>query len=274
MRANPVAVFMKRLRPGDVLRRLADVDSETSFSNRGRSRRFEAFARLVDDVSRQASAPIRILDIGGRSAFWEQRGWAGRQDVHIVIANLEAELAACEGDRPAHDNIELHAGDATNLFAFADLSFDIVFSNSVIEHLETFERQAAMAAEVTRLAPQYWVQTPNFWFPVEPHFLTPAWHWLPVSARVALLRRRRWGWRGPCPDRNEARELVREVRLMRGAELRRLFPGATLKRERLGPFVKSFVALQAPASAQPSRPPVAAVGERASPQSPQRVVGS
>jgi hypothetical protein len=235
---------VQRFAPGDALRRLADVDAATSFSNRRRTRRFEAFARLVDDVPRQTSRPLRILDVGGRSGFWEQRGWAGRDDVHVVIVNLESELAACETDQRAYANIELRVGDATNLSDLPDGSFDLAFSNSVIEHLETFERQAAMAAEVRRLAPRYWIQTPNFWFPIEPHFLTPGWHWLPVSARVALLRRRRWGWRGPCPDPNEARELVREVRLMRGSELRRLFPGAKLRRERIGPFVKSFVAVR------------------------------
>jgi hypothetical protein len=235
---------VQRLAPGDALRRLADVDAATSFSNRRRTRRFEAFARLVDDVPRPASGPLRILDVGGRSGFWEQRGWAGREDVHVVIVNLASELAACEADHPAHANIELRVGDATNLAELPDGSFDLAFSNSVIEHLATFENQAAMAAEVRRLAPRYWVQTPNFWFPIEPHFLTPGWHWLPVRVRVALLRRRRWGWRGPCPDPDEARELVREVRLMRGSELRRLFPGAELRRERIGPFVKSFVAVR------------------------------
>ena len=222
---------------GDVMRRLADGRASGSFSNSRRSRRFEAFARLVDGLLDQQSRPVRILDVGGTNLFWEQRGWAGRQDVEVVLLNLEAEP-------PKHENIEPRAGDATNLSEFADLSFDVVFSNSVIEHLGTYEAQAAMAAEVRRVAPVYWVQTPNFWFPVEPHFLTPAWHWLPVDVRVALLRRRRWGWRGPCPEADQARALVREIRLMRGRELRGLFPDATLKEERIGPLVKSFVAVR------------------------------
>jgi len=250
MSSSPVTTYLKRNRPGNFLRRLADVDADQSFSNRRRARRFEAFARLADSLPRDSSRPMRILDVGGRSAFWEQRGWAGRDDIQIVIVNLESELAACESEHPARDNIELCAGDATNLSAMPDRSFDIVFSNSVIEHLETFGRQAAMAREVQRLAPVHWIQTPNFWFPVEPHFLTPAWHWLPVSLRVELLRRRRWGWRGPCPDPVEARALVREVRLMRGAELRRLFPDSTVNPERIGPFVKSFVAVRAPAASR------------------------
>jgi len=234
---RPTTTALRGTRPGDLLRRLAEADRQGSFSNSRRTRRFEAFARLVEELSERRSGPVRILDIGGTNSFWEQRGWAGREDVEIVLVNIAPE-------RRVHENIHPRAGDATDLHEFRDLSFDVVFSNSVIEHLETFERQAAMAREVRRLASRYWVQTPNFWFPVEPHFLTPAWHWLPVRVRVALLRRRRWGWRGPCPDAAEAQALVREVRLMRGGELRALFADATLRAERIGPFVKSFVAVR------------------------------
>jgi hypothetical protein len=224
-------------RPGDLMRRLADQSSYGSFSNSRRARRFEAFAEIVEPLHSRVGRPVRILDIGGTNSFWEHRGWAGRDDVHVVLVNLDAE--ECK-----HANIDPRAGDATDLSEFPNGSFDVVFSNSVIEHLVTFDRQVAMAAEVRRLAHVYWVQTPNFWFPVEPHFLTPAWHWLPVSTRVALLKRRRWGWRGPCPHEEDARAAVREIRLMRRGELRRLFPGAELRPEKIGPLVKSFVAVQ------------------------------
>lgn len=229
---------LRALSPGNVMRRLADQSKSGSFSNHRRSRRFEAFAAIVDAMAANQDRPLRILDIGGTNSFWENRGWGQRKDVEIVLVNLEAE-------ERTHANIDPRAGDATDLSEFPDQSFDIVFSNSVIEHLQTRDRQAAMAREVRRLAPVYWIQTPNFWFPVEPHFLTPAWHYLPVAARVALLRRRQWGWRGPCPDRAEAESLVREIRLMRGRELRRMFPDADLKPEKIGPLTKSFVALKA-----------------------------
>jgi hypothetical protein len=100
-----------------------------------------------------------------------------------------------------------------------------------------------MAAEVRRVATAYWVQTPNFWFPVEPHFLVPAWHWLPEDARVAILRRRGVGWAGRCPDPQRAREVVQEHRLMRRAELARLFPDAVIMGERIGGLTKSWTAL-------------------------------
>src|ERR1700733_15098771 len=99
-----------------------------------------AFARLIDDLSHQNARPVRILDIGGTNAFWEQRGWAGRESVRLVLVNLELEPRV-------HGNIDARVGDATDLSEFPDDAFDVVFSNSVIEHLESFDRQAAMAAE-------------------------------------------------------------------------------------------------------------------------------
>jgi hypothetical protein len=78
---------------------------------------------------------------------------------------------------------------------------------------------------------------------VEPHFLVPAWHWLPEAARVAILRRRGVGWAGRCPDPAVARKVVEEHRLMRRKELARLFPNATLVGEKFGGFTKSWTAL-------------------------------
>lgn len=223
--------------PGNLMRRLASVDTAGSFSNRSRARRFQAFEALVADVVESRAQTVAVLDIGGTNAFWEHRGWAEREDVRVVTVNLVAE-------RQKHDNIEPRVGNATDLGEFDDESFDVVFSNSVIEHLGTFDAQQAMAHEVHRLAPRHWIQTPNYWFPVEPHFLTPGWHYLPEAARVALIRRRRFGWRGPCPDESQARRNVREIRLLRRSELAALFPHSRIVEERFGPLVKSFVAVR------------------------------
>jgi hypothetical protein len=212
------------------LRTLANGSDAGSFSNRMRSRRFELFERLVEPMPR----PLRILDIGGTNEFWEQRGWADRDDVEIVTANLEAE-------EQLHENIHPVVADATDLSRYDDASFDITFSNSVIEHLFMYDAQAAMAREVQRVGKAYWVQTPNYWFPVEPHFLVPGWQWLPEQARIAMIRRRRLGWRGPCPEIEDARRAVGEIRLMTGKELATLFPNATLRPERFKGLTKSWI---------------------------------
>ena len=224
------------------LRRQADVSQKDSLSNRMRSRRFAKFEGLLDGLPR----PLRLIDIGGTVRFWEQRGWSDRADVDITLVNLTAE-------RSPFPHIRSVAGDATRLAQFADREFDVAFSNSVIEHLFTYESQAAMAREVQRVAGAYWVQTPNYWFPMEPHFHVPGWQWLPEGVRIRLLQRRRCGWRGPCPERAKATQLVREVRLMTRRELRHCFPEAEIWPERIGGLVKSWVAIQGfPPSKRPT----------------------
>jgi Methyltransferase domain len=215
-----------------LVRRLADEENPNSFSNRRRTRRFAQFEALAATLPR----PLRILDVGGTNAFWEHRGWAGRKDVEILTLNLASE-------EQRYDNIKPLTGDATNLHEFGDGSFDIAFSNSVIEHLFTFENQRRMAAEIQRVGKAFWVQTPNFWFPMEPHFHVPGWQWMPVDLRVSIIRRRACGWRGPCPDPVGARALVEEVRLMEKSELRAIFPTAKLVPERFCGMVKSWIAI-------------------------------
>lgn len=214
------------------LRKLADVHADDSLSNRMRMKRFAMFERLLAPLPR----PVRILDVGGTVAFWEHRGWAERDDCEITLLNLKAE------DSP-HEHIRSTVGSATEMPEHADGAFDVVFSNSVIEHLFTLENQRKMASEVRRVGRGYWVQTPNYYFPIEPHFHVPGWQWMPQAARIALLRRFRCGWRGPCPDRAEAAELVREVRLMSRREMRECFPDAHLHAERFKGLTKSFVAI-------------------------------
>jgi hypothetical protein len=214
------------------VRWLADDENPKSFSNRLRARRFQQFEKLTASLPR----PLRVLDVGGTNDYWQQRGWAGRSDVQIFSLNLIAE-------EQLHANIKPIAGSAINLSQFEDRSFDVVFSNSVIEHLFTFENQRCMALEIQRVGKAFWVQTPNFWFPVEPHFQVPGWQWWPVDLRTFVIRRWRCGWRGPCPDAQRAKQLVEEVRLLTKRELQTIFPGATLLAESFCGLIKSWTAV-------------------------------
>jgi hypothetical protein len=214
------------------VQKLASGKNPHSLSNRLRSKRFKRFEELVSRLPR----PFRILDVGGTNEFWKQRGWTSRPDVHITTLNLSAEPQQ-------HENVLPVAGDATNLHQFSDQSFDVAFSNSVIEHLFTFENQRRMASEIQRVGKRYWVQTPNFWFPMEPHFHVPGWQWMPLDLRVSIIRRRRCGWRGPCQDPELARKLVQEVRLMTAGELKSIFPGAKILPERFCGLAKSWIVI-------------------------------
>lgn len=181
--------------------------------------------------------PARIIDIGGTQRFWETVGLAGSDDLHITLVNLRAEPTDFA-------NITAEEGDATSLDRYADGSFDAVFSNSVIEHVGAPAGAEAMAAEVRRLSSRYYVQTPNRWFPIEPHYLFPGFQFLPVRAKTWLLRHLPLAWVGRIADPEEAERVAREVQLMSAADLHRLFPEATVERERILGLTKSIIAVR------------------------------
>lgn len=184
-------------------------------AGRARARRHGRFRALTG-----AGPGTRILDVGCGA---------------LGLRALEPELDITGVDlveRPSYPGPFVRA-DATERLPFEDGAFDLVYSSSVVEHIPR-ERRAAYAAEIARVGRGWWVQTPAFSFPVEPHALLPFAHWLPES-----LRSRYWslGIAGTWePD----------LRLLRRGELARLFPGGTIVSERLGPLTKSWISVKKP----------------------------
>jgi hypothetical protein len=125
---------------------------------------------------------------------------------------------------------------------FETNEFDMCFSNSLIEHLGTLAEQSLAAKEIRRVARGYFVQTPNVWFPIEPHFLVPGWQFAPLALRAYLLQRCDLGWIRRQKDPLLARAEVESVRLLSARELARLFPDGQIDREKLGPLTKSVTA--------------------------------
>jgi SAM-dependent methyltransferase len=120
--------------------------------------------------------------------------------------------------------------DAAERLPFPDDAFDLAYSNSVVEHLPRARREA-FAREVRRVARGWWVQTPAYSFPIEPHSLLPGAHWLPARPRRAY-----WRLGVAAPD---------DIDLLRRDELLDLF-GPPVIAERLGPVAKSWVAVRRP----------------------------
>jgi len=140
--------------------------------------------------------------------------------------------------------IAIRQGDATLLDAVADGEFDIVHSNSVIEHIGGFDAMAAMAAEVRRIAPRHWIQTPNLWFPIEPHLRRPFYQFLPAQWRARSLVGRAYDDFEQVPDLATARAFVDEIHLLGAAQLQRLFPTSRIERERVLGLTKSLIAVR------------------------------
>lgn len=178
-----------------------------------------------------------VLDVGGTAHNWGMIPVDRRP--HLTMINT---LPITPNPAIPVDAI---LGDGCAM-PFADRSFAIVFSNSTIEHVGDWERQQAFARQVRRVGRSYCVQTPNRWFPIEPHYWTPFVHWLPRRVQVRVLRRGTlWGLlTKPSPER--CAMMVGHIRLLTPRELRRLFPEATIERERVLGLTKSVTAVYRP----------------------------
>jgi len=213
-----------------MLPNFADNRDPNSLSSRMRAKRNEQFKSLLDSLPR----PLKILDVGGTQTVWETIRLVDQPDVHITILNLEQK--ECR-----YNNVDSVVGDARDMRGFHDCQFDIVYSNSVIEHVGTMDQMAKMASEVRRVGRRYFVQTPNRYFPIEPHFVFPMFQFLPVSIRTLMVQHFSLGWSAKQPDRNRAAEEVKSINLLSRRELRFLFPNGRMIEEKLLGLTKSLI---------------------------------
>lgn len=200
---------------------------------RAASTRFRR-ARLARFLSKfDVNEHTRILDVGG-SRDWDWGGWSG-QPPRLTILNRDVEERT-EG------TVQYVRGDACDMACFSDHEFDIVFSNSVIEHVGDYDRQRNMAREIRRVGKGYWVQTPYRHFPVEPHMLFPFFQYFPLRIKRTIARHWPFSFqmlRGGDPERDAI-----EVRLLNRRELQECFPDADIGTERFAGFIKSLIAFK------------------------------
>jgi len=186
----------------------------------------------------------RILDVGGTAEIWALLRTSGAPS--LVVLNMPR---AGQGGESGQARLKHVHGDGCYL-PFADKSFDIVFSNSVIEHVGGPEAQTRFAQEIVRTGRGYWVQTPNRYFPIETHLLTPLVHLLPRDWRAFIVRRFTvWQWIHR-PDAEAKRyyieHFVSDIRLLSASQMQQLFPDAVILRERFLGFTKSLIAYRLP----------------------------
>ena len=204
-----------------------------SLSALARRRRMEDLMRMLE-----IRPGTRVLDLGGHPFIWAD----APVPLDITILNLPGSISSSERDFAGTSIHTFHyvEGDACNVHQYPDRSFDLAFSNSVIEHVGPEEKQEAFAREVLRLGKAYWVQTPSAWFPIEAHTGLPFYWFYPEQLRGWLLRRSQrklptW-WT----------DYVAEIRVLSRRRMVKLFPNARVHVEFFFGLPKSYVAYSAP----------------------------
>jgi hypothetical protein len=184
-------------------------------------------------------ADMRIVDLGGTVDYWLR---APIRPALVVVVNLfEPGPEGTPGIIPVR-------GDACRarqelIGAGIDPDFDLVVSNSLIEHLGGHAKRVDLATEIAALAPRHWVQTPYRYFPVEPHWLFPMMQFLPLNLRVLIARWWPLSHSRPRCDA-EAASNAMWTELLSVAHLRWYFADSRIIRESLLGFTKSIIAVR------------------------------
>jgi 2-polyprenyl-3-methyl-5-hydroxy-6-metoxy-1,4-benzoquinol methylase len=168
----------------------ASSDNPQSLGFKFRRKRLQELEKLFF-AHFEGVEKIEILDVGGTDYFWQHSLLLSHPGVRITLLNLHLE-------KTSHPAIQAVQGEATSMPEFGKDSFDLVFSNSVIEHLYTLENQQKMAAEILRVGKSHFIQTPNAYFPIEAHYALPFAQYYPkallhfILTQTKLSRLKRW----------------------------------------------------------------------------------
>lgn len=211
---------------GKTLSKIVDPNHTGSLTHKFRQRRNEELQRTFPDL-----ADMRVLDLGGTARQWLISGLQVRS---VTIVNLDGDVAP-EAEEPW---LEFVHGDAC-VGGFG--KYDLVYSNSLMEHLGGHARRRQFADVVRDSASSWWVQTPYRYFPIEPHWIFPAFQFMPFRTRLFISQH--WSMLHTLAqkDRAEAEELVASVELISASEMRSYFPTGQIWFERIAGVPKSMV---------------------------------
>ena len=176
---------------------------------------------------------MKVLDLGGTPSYWAA---APQRPAHVTVVNLG--FSSADAEVPGVTRV---LSDACE-FGGAD-TFDLVVSNSVLEHVGGHYRRRQLAEVCLTSARRVWVQTPYRYFPVEPHWVAPGIQFLPTALRVGAAQ---WWPMGHMKAEDEEGVVrgVLETELVSITEMRYLFPDCEIRYERFAGLVKSLLAVR------------------------------
>jgi len=189
-----------------------------AISLRSRRRKLGLFLETIRPTAETTVLDIGVDDVGFGEIEVTEHGRCGTLNYFERAYPWPEQVTALgqhEGTRftARYPAVRYVQGNGAAL-PFEDASFDVVYSNAVIEHVGGLEAQRRFVAEALRVAPRAFITTPNRWFPVDVHTRLPLIHWLPepLAHRGYELAGKPW---------------AKENRLLGPGDLEELFPDGT-----------------------------------------------
>ena len=215
---------------------LVNHHKKNSFVNQFRQKRFELLKNGIEKLIQKDN--FKILDIGGDIQYWKNIGWQ-HPSCQIHLLNLYA------SEIPQSDVNKFSSSVGNGLaLEYKKGDVDLIFSNSVIEHVGSYENQQIFANEVRRVSDKYIIQTPSLWFPLEPHSLLPLFQFLPHSFRALLIMTFNINYFPKATTYKAAIIVSHSTLMFTHKRFKQLFPEAEIQVERFLGIPKSYTAIK------------------------------
>lgn len=215
---------------------LVNHHKKNSFVNQFRQKRFELLKNGIEKLIQKDH--FKILDIGGDIQYWKNIGWQ-HPVCKIHLLNLYESIV------PENETHQFSSSVGNGLsLEYKKGEVDLIFSNSVIEHVGSYENQQIFAGEVRRVSDKYIVQTPSIWFPLEPHSLIPLFQFLPHSIRALLIMTFNINYFPKAKTYKAAIIVSHSTLMFTHKRFKQLFPEAEIQVERFLGIPKSYTAIK------------------------------
>jgi hypothetical protein len=213
-------------------------------------RRYTRKKRLArfNEFMKGATGPVRLIDLGGTVKFWEDWGLAKQPLLDVTLVNNHDLDKSHSNDPIALPNIRRLNADVLTLSAANLAEYDVIFSNSLIEHLPGRQAQRQLAQAIRDSGRPYFLQTPNKRSPVDPHFPKPYVPFFATYPRTVQARLLSWSALGSgsaSPSYEAALTRLQNYYPLTTRDVRQLFPQARVVVERPMGVPMSIIAMSA-----------------------------
>jgi hypothetical protein len=191
----------------------------------------------------------KILDLGGGNGGYITSLVINKYWKNITVADIDKELL----NKARSRGLKTILLNQTCDLPFKDQSFDIIFCNSVLEHvtinkeeiwncfdsrrfyIESMRNQIKFSNEIRRVAKSYFLQTPNKYFPLESHTWLPFVQYYPRKFQIFIIKLLNKIWfKKTKPDWN----------LLNFKDIKYLFPNDLIYKDKILGMIKSFVVIK------------------------------